>query len=685
MPARKMAATWRSRFLGLAVIPCLLLVPALAWGDQTFTNVTVPSNAEISGAGNAGLPDGSGVAPVMETLPQGTATVTVTSVTGTISLNSQGGFNDPDGTVVEGSYGLSIPNASAMNPYGGISGITAPGAGYLVGVFTTGVAPTGPAPASLDFVSTDTGGINTNFTTLSPQLYQVFYIGDGLTGDGSGTLQQFNVPAGATTLYLGISDAPGFDGSPGAYNDNSGNFTVTFVASLSAPAPQPTIVLTSPPIDETVVTGSTIPLEASVNDPGGILSQVQFTLNGAVIPATSSAPPYGATAMAPAPGTYVLQAVATDNLGRQSTSNRTLTVIPAANDPAAPSADLITDINGREVGAGATIVLTCEASTADGSPLQTVNFYANGTLFASLDGNGNPIAPAASLPGSGALQRDDAAASTNTLFQAAFQIPVSGGSANNQYTLLAIAFSKLGTAQTSGSVTVTAIPQSMDQPPLIALSGLTSGQHLTTGNSYMASTVPGQTAARAPAVASAPAGSLSAVAKIEYYLSKLELLNTSVTGGAVPALTFTAPAPGEYIVEAIATDTAGVASVADPITVQVDPLPVVSVSVAGSGKAVVGGSKGKVVISRTGDTSSALKVSYKIVGTAIKGVDYDVAPATAKVLIPAGSASVKIKLKPIADPAATGPLVARIELRVPADGAYTLGSPAKAKITILQH
>jgi hypothetical protein len=225
----------------------------------------------------------------------------------------------------------------------------------------------------------------------------------------------------------------------------------------------------------------------------------------------------------------------------------------------------------------------------------------------------------------------------------------------------------------------------VDQPPVIALAGLTSGQHLTTGKSYAASTVPGETVARASVAQDAPAGALSAVAKIEYYLNKLELLDASVSGGAVPDFTFTAPAPGEYIVETIATDSAGVSSVADPIPVQVEPAPVVSLSALGDGTAVVGGKKGKVLVSRTGDTSAELKVSYKVAGTAVNGVDYQLAPGSSKIVIPAGSASVKIKIDPIADPAAPASLSAKIKLIAPASGNYALGSPSKAEITILQH
>jgi hypothetical protein len=90
------------------------------------------------------------------------------------------------------------------------------------------VAASGPAPAGLDFTS-----IGTSFASLSPLLDQVFFIGDGLTGDGSGSVQQFIVPTGATVLYLGISDAPGYQGDPGAYGDNGGAFTTSFDVTSS--------------------------------------------------------------------------------------------------------------------------------------------------------------------------------------------------------------------------------------------------------------------------------------------------------------------------------------------------------------------------------------------------------------------------------------------------------------------
>ena len=112
----------------------------------------------------------------------------------------------------------------ATNSNNGISGATWP-INALVGVFLDASQPSlSAAPASLDFTST-------SFTTLSPQLRQAFFIGDGLTGTGTGTTQTFIVPAGATRLFLGTSDGFG-------WFNNSGSFAVTVTAGgVIGPAP----------------------------------------------------------------------------------------------------------------------------------------------------------------------------------------------------------------------------------------------------------------------------------------------------------------------------------------------------------------------------------------------------------------------------------------------------------------
>jgi hypothetical protein len=150
------------------------------------------------------------------------------SVTGSVVLNTTSGdnFNDADGVG-------SAPSSSSNTGGNGIAGLTAPNAGYLTGAFEG--ATLTATPTALDF----TGSGGTSFTSLSPALQQAFFIGDGLTGDGVGTTQTFYVPTGATTLYLGISDACGYNGSPSCYGDNDGSFTVTATGAAGG-VPEPT-------------------------------------------------------------------------------------------------------------------------------------------------------------------------------------------------------------------------------------------------------------------------------------------------------------------------------------------------------------------------------------------------------------------------------------------------------------
>ena len=87
---------------------------------------------------------------------------------------------------------------------------------FLTGVFLDPSVGS-VAPSALNFSAP--GG--TSFTTLSGlQLGQTFFIGDGLTGSGTGGIQTFVAPTGATRLFLGFADAFGFGGSPGFYDDN---------------------------------------------------------------------------------------------------------------------------------------------------------------------------------------------------------------------------------------------------------------------------------------------------------------------------------------------------------------------------------------------------------------------------------------------------------------------------------
>ncbi len=178
---------------------------------------------------------GSSTTPAPIAILPGTTYITFSVSTGaTVTVNG-GNFNDADGVgSVSGEYNSG---------YGALSGITSPTAGFIAGVFTAAGTPSGTvAPAALNF----DGMGGTSFTSLSPLLDQVFFVGDGKTGDGTGATQTFYVPTGATELYLGLTDACGYSGGPSCYGDNSGSFSVTESAVGSVLPPTPPAVTPEP-------------------------------------------------------------------------------------------------------------------------------------------------------------------------------------------------------------------------------------------------------------------------------------------------------------------------------------------------------------------------------------------------------------------------------------------------------
>lgn len=180
----------------------------------------------------------NGGSTIVFTSVQGSITTGCASMEGCITVDSSTtpvNYNNPDG--VGGLPAATFSGTSSSSTgFGSVSGITGPGAGYLVGVFLTTGGPSGSAPPALNFVSGTPGNIT--FSVLAPALNQTFFIGDGLSG------ARFIAPGGATSLVLGISDSCNYTGAPGCYGDNLGTFTANYTITLpSIPVP-PSILLT---------------------------------------------------------------------------------------------------------------------------------------------------------------------------------------------------------------------------------------------------------------------------------------------------------------------------------------------------------------------------------------------------------------------------------------------------------
>jgi hypothetical protein len=217
------------RFTLLAAVPVLFAVSARGASN----NVTVPGVADVWLAGQANGTVLQGVFALFDVAPANSPTLASTGLNmtagSTLTFSATGSTNyngcaspTPDGASECG-------NVAALS-YFGISTYNGP-INALVAVFITNSTPGGTAPGPyLNY----TTGSTTSQATYSPALNQVFFIGDGLTGTGTGSVQTFVIPAGATRLYLGSSDGAGAN-----YN-NSGSFSVTVTDSGVAAPPSAT-------------------------------------------------------------------------------------------------------------------------------------------------------------------------------------------------------------------------------------------------------------------------------------------------------------------------------------------------------------------------------------------------------------------------------------------------------------
>jgi hypothetical protein len=159
-------------------------------------------------------PKRGGVLPAIISLASAGGAIVFSNVRGQIGC-IHGSFYGADG-------GGCVGGNTHINAAAAVSGIV----DHQRTLFVTGVflgERPGPAPGALDFSE---AALGMSFAQLTPQLGQSFFIGDGLTGTGSGAQQRFVIPAGATKLYLGFADAPGFQGNPGAYDDNTGSIAL---------------------------------------------------------------------------------------------------------------------------------------------------------------------------------------------------------------------------------------------------------------------------------------------------------------------------------------------------------------------------------------------------------------------------------------------------------------------------
>lgn len=207
-----------------ALATAIFALPSRA---ATTAAVDVGTTMNIYGAGHATAPGpggaGGGILPFEIAIPAGTDRTVEFNLSGTVDYGGCCPPNGPDGIPITG--GFYLPQ------YNGLAGCDfATRSRFLLAVFLDDSEPADPPPDSLVFSTTA-------FTELSPGLRQIFFVGDGLTGEGTGTTQVFHIPDGATRLFIGYSDRCSTSPNvPGWFSDNSGTVTgaATFEVTTAA-------------------------------------------------------------------------------------------------------------------------------------------------------------------------------------------------------------------------------------------------------------------------------------------------------------------------------------------------------------------------------------------------------------------------------------------------------------------
>ncbi|KRA38048.1 MULTISPECIES: hypothetical protein [unclassified Nocardioides] len=194
--------------VGVGVVGVTAAVVVLTGGGSTEQH-DLPATADIYLAGTSdddvSISD-AGTRPLRIDL-DGAGTVRFPSVSG--ELGACGGC-EPES--VDGGN-KTFPSTNLM-PLNGITGVVHEDRTlFVVGVFLGDGEPDQDDQVDLSDADSE--------ETQEPGIGEVFFIGDGRTGDGDE--QEIVVPDGAETLYLGFADGYSFQGVPGAYGDNSGS------------------------------------------------------------------------------------------------------------------------------------------------------------------------------------------------------------------------------------------------------------------------------------------------------------------------------------------------------------------------------------------------------------------------------------------------------------------------------
>ncbi len=403
----------------------------------------------------------------------------------------------------------------------------------------------------------------------------------------------------------------------------------------------PTVALTAPAGGSSFKDPSGISLTADAADSDGIVTRVDFYVNGSLL-ATDTNSPFAATWSSMQAGTYVLTAKATDNMGAATTSQPVSVTVGRT-----PMVRFnVTDAYASEPGTDtATIQVYRFNNTNDAL---TVSYTVGGTAtpgadYVALLGSVTIPAGVSTVPV--VIQPID------DLLLEPTETVVLTLSSNAAY---AITDPRTATAYILDNET--------NVPPSVMLTAPADGATFVDPTNIVLT-----------AAVSDVAGS---IIRVDY------LANGILVGSATNspyAATWANMMDGGYVLTAKATDNLGAVATSQPVSITVRRRSVVHVYATDAYASEPGGTDcATVQVYRYYNTNTDLVVNYTVGGTAVSGVDY--VALLGSVTIPAGLTSVPIVIQPLDNtmPKPTGTVV----VTVTNAQAYIVGDPRSATVYI---
>lgn len=286
---------------------------------------------------------------------------------------------------------------------------TTPPAAPVIGAVAAQSLRTGDIVA-LQVPATDPGGYPLSYSATGlpkgPALNaQTGFLYGRVTTPGvyTSTLKASNgVSTGSLTVVWTVTDRPG-TGKLGTSPDSG------------TPNQAPSVSLTSPTANASVLQGTVLTLAASATDPDGSIARVEF-YDGSSLIGSASAAPYSLSWTAGSTGVHSLSAKAVDNGGASSTSAVVPVTVtaPVPNQP--PTVAITAPAANASVTVGTAVTVSATAADSDGS-VQRVDVYDGGVLVGS--DSSAPYAVSYSPSGLGshtlsAVAVDNAGASTTS-------------------------------------------------------------------------------------------------------------------------------------------------------------------------------------------------------------------------------------------------------------------------------